>query len=93
VGGFLASFVMMFAIGVVLDLLDRLRIDAGVSSDIFAWDSFRIALIVPYLVVGTGVIFLLHARRRTRRKLDEDEGIQVAPLWVVLARAWRRKAD
>ena len=93
VGGFLASFVMMFAIGVALDLLDRMRIAGGLPSDIFAWDSFRIALLIPYLVVGTGVVFLLQARRRTRRKLDEDEGIQVAPLWVVLARAWRRKTD
>lgn len=93
VGGFLASFVMMFAIGVVLDLFDQLRIDEGLPSDIFAWDSFRIALLVPYVVVGIGVIFLLQARRRTRRQLGEDEGIQVAPLWVVLARAWRRKTD
>ncbi|MET3768151.1 sugar phosphate permease [Marisediminicola sp. UYEF4] len=93
VGGFLASFVMMFAIGVALDLLDRMRIAGGLPSDIFTWDSFRIALLIPYVVVGTGVVFLLHARRRTRRKLDEDEGIQVAPLWVALARAWRRKTD
>ncbi len=93
VGGFLASFVMMFAIGVALDLLDRMRIAGGLPSDIFAWDSFRIALLIPYVVVGTGVVFLLHARRRTRRKLDEDDGIQVAPLWVALARAWRRRTD
>lgn len=93
VGGFLASFVMMFLIGVALDLLDRMRIDGGLTSDIFAWESFRIALLIPYVVVGTGVAFLLRARRRTRRQLDEDEGIQVAPLWVVIVRAWRRKTD
>lgn len=92
VGGFFASFVMMFAIGAVLDLLDRLRIADGLASDIFAWESFRIALLVPYVVVGIGVLFLLRARRLTRIMLDEDEGIRVAPLWVVLARAWRRKS-
>jgi len=91
VGGFLASFVMMFLIGVVLDLLNQARIAAGASSNLFAWDSFRIALCVQYFVIGTGVVFLLRARRRTRRRLDEDEGIQVAPLWVVLVRVGRRR--
>ena len=91
VGGFLASFVMMYLIGVVLDVLNHLRISAGASSDLFAWDSFRIALCVQYLVVGAGVVFLLLARRRTRRRLHEDEGIQVAPLWVVLVRSRRKR--
>jgi sugar phosphate permease len=93
VGGFLASFVMMFLIGIILDLLNRARVDAGMGSDIFAWDSFRIAFAAQYVVVGFGVVMLLRARRLTRRQLDEDEGIRVAPLWVVLARAWRRRAD
>ena len=93
VGGFLASFVMMFLIGVVLDLLDRARIGDGLPSDIFAWDSFRVALLVQYVVIGFGVIMLVRSRKKTRRLLYEDEGIEVAPLWVVLARAWRRKSD
>jgi len=88
VGGFLATFVMMFLIGVVLDGL------AGGSRDperLYSFDSFRIAFLVQYLVVGTGVVFLLLARRRTRQKLHEEEGIQVAPLWVSLLRAWRKR--
>ena len=91
VGGFLASFVMMFLIGVVLDSLDHLRIAGGLASDVFTWDSFRIALLVPYVIVGIGLGFLVHARRLTRMKLHEDEGIEVAPIWVVLARVWRRR--
>jgi sugar phosphate permease len=90
VGGFLASFVMMYLIGLVLDVLNRLRIDSGAASDVFAWESFRVALTVQYAVVGAGVIFLLLARRSTRRRLHEDEGIRVAPLWVALSRALRR---
>jgi sugar phosphate permease len=90
VGGFLASFVMMYLIGLALDLLNRLRIDGGAASDLFSWDSFRIALTVQYLVIGTGVVFLLIARRRTRRRLHQDEGIQVAPLWVALGRSLSR---
>jgi MFS family permease len=91
VGGFLASFVMMYLIGVVLDLLDHARIAGGHPSDVFAWDSFRIALLVQYLVVGGGTIALIFARRRTRRRLHEDEGIRVAPLWVALVRSRRRR--
>jgi sugar phosphate permease len=91
VGGFLASFVMMYLIGLVLDVLNRLRIDGGAASDLFSWDSFRIALTVQYVVIGIGVAFLLVARRRTRSRLHSDEGIQVAPLWVALARWIRRR--
>jgi MFS family permease len=91
VGGFLASFVMMYLIGVVLDLLDHARVVGGHPSDVFAWDSFRIALLVQYLVVGGGTIALIFARRRTRRRLHEDEGIRVAPLWVALVRSRRRR--
>ncbi len=91
IGGFLASFVMMYAIGVVLDSLHQVGFAADQAGGVFNWQSFRIALCVQYIVVGAGLGFLLHARRRTRRRLHEDEGIQVAPLWVALVRARRRK--
>ncbi|MFC6355677.1 MFS transporter [Luethyella okanaganae] len=91
VGGFFASFVTMFLIGVILDIWDHVRIAAGQQSDLYAIDGFRIAFAVQYLVVGVGVVFLVHARRRTRRAMRRDEGIEVAPLWVALARAWRRR--
>lgn len=92
VGGFSATFVMMFAIGVVLDIADRARIAAGIPSEMFAWDSFRVAFLVQYLVIGIGVVFLLRARARTRRRLRAEEGILVAPLWVALGRAWKRRS-
>ncbi len=91
VGGFTASFVMMFLIGLLLDLQDGWRIAGGGASDLYALDSFRVAFCVQYLVVGIGVGFLLHARRRTRRQLSRDEGIEVAPIWVALARRWKRR--
>lgn len=90
VGGFLASFVMIFLIGVVLDLEDTTG--AGPSS-LYAFDHFRWAFAVQYVIVGAGVGFLIHARRRTRRRLKQDEGIDVAPLWVALIDAWRRRGD
>ena len=86
VGGFLASFVMMFLIGVVLDTLNR-----GGPATLYSLPGFRIAFLVQYLVVGIGVVFLIVARRQTRRRMHEQEGIEVAPLWVALMRAWRRR--
>jgi MFS family permease len=89
VGGFLASFVMMFLIGVVLDAVNS----SGNPATLYTLAGFRIAFLVQYLVVGTGVVFLIIARRQTRRRLHEQEGIQVAPLWVALMRAWRRRRE
>ena len=91
VGGFLASFVMMYLIGLVLDLQDAARIAGGQPSEIFAWDSFRVALCVQYLVIGTGIVMLVSARRRTRRRLHEIDGVQVGPLWIAFVRWWRHR--
>lgn len=91
VGGFLASFVMMFLIGVALDVENNLHIAAGQPSDLYALDSFRWAFAIQYVIIGIGVVFLVRARRRTRRRLAREEGIEVAPLWVALSEAWRRR--
>ncbi|AZZ48818.1 MFS transporter [Rathayibacter rathayi] len=87
VGGFLASFTMMFAIGLILDALAG----PGASSErTYSLEHFRLAWCVQYVVIGAGVAGLLLARRRTRRRLAEDEGITVAPLWVALNDRLRR---
>jgi hypothetical protein len=91
VGGFLASFVMMYLIGVALDVENNLHIAAGQPSDLYALDSFRWAFAIQYVIIGIGVVFLIRARRRTRRRLSQEEGIEVAPLWVALSEAWRRR--
>lgn len=90
VGGFFATFVMMFLIGVVLDVIDRANGGTGVPSELYDFDSFRVAFLVQYLVVGLGVGLLLHARHRTRRRMHDEEGIEVAPLWVAFVRSWRQ---
>ena len=91
VGGFLASFTMMFLVGIVLDLIDRAAGGSGIPQQLYSLESFRLAFLVQFPVVGAGVVFLLIARRRTRRRLHADEGIQVAPLWVALVRGWRKR--
>ncbi len=85
VGGFMASFVMIFLIGFILDV----QFDAGLTTTLYSMDAFRLAFAVQYLVIGAGVVFLLRARRHTRRRLQEDEGISVAPLWVALVGKWK----
>jgi hypothetical protein len=90
VGGFLASFVMMFVIGIVLDGYARTTGGSESAASLYSLAGFRVAFLVQYVVVGTGVVFLVIARRQTRRHLHQQEGIEVAPLWVALMRAWRR---
>ncbi len=86
VGGFLGGFVSMLLIGIALDVIDGARMAAGAVSALYSLDSFRIAFLVPFVVVGAGVVGLLHARRRTRRRMFEERGIEIAPLWVALFR-------
>ena len=87
VGGFLAAFVMMFLIGTLLDVVSE-----ATGRTVFAWENFRVALTVQYLVVGLGVVMLLVARRRTRRDMHAQDGIRVGPLWVALVARLRKKA-
>jgi MFS family permease len=91
VGGFLASFVMMYLIGVLLDLQNSIHMHAGSASDLYSLNAFRVAFLIQYVVIGAGTVMLLIARRRTRRRMAEDEGIEVAPLWVALSEAWARR--
>lgn len=91
VGGFLASFVMMYLIGVLIDVQDSWRVAGGGASDLYSLDSFKVAFSVQFLVIGLGMVFLLRERRRTREQMSRDEGIEVAPLWVSLVRAWKRR--
>jgi MFS family permease len=79
VGGFTASFVIMLLIGVLLDLQS-----SGDPAALYSLESFRIALLVQYPIVGFGVVMLVRARRRTRRLMLDEEGIEVGPLRVAL---------
>jgi MFS family permease len=86
VGGFLGGFVSVFFIGLVID---GVRASGGAEGELYSLDAFRLGFIVPIVVIVIGVIGLLVARRRTRRRMFELEGIQIAPLWVALFRSRR----
>jgi MFS family permease len=88
VGGFSASFVMIYVIGSLLDLAN-----SHFGQPLYSLASFRVAFLVVFLVLGVGAVGVLRARRRTRRRMLDEEGIRVAPLWVAFNDAWaRRKA-
>ena len=91
VGGFLATFIIMFLMGLVLDAANQVRMSQGLPDELFSWDGFRLAFLVQFFVVGGGIVAMVNARHRTRRLLHEEEGIQVAPLWVVLVREVKRR--
>ncbi len=86
-GGFVGGFIGMLAVGGILDLVDDIRVAAGEPSELYSLTGFRIAFLAVFAVIAVGSAFLLVLRGRTRRWLTEEQGIQIAPLWVALFRA------
>ncbi|HWS50637.1 MAG TPA: MFS transporter, partial [Microbacterium sp.] len=78
------ALTIMLLVGVVLDA-------AAGGGGLYTLDAFRVAFLVPFGVAGVGVVLLLHARGRTRRRMFVEEGIAVTPLRVALIEAWRRR--
>jgi sugar phosphate permease len=91
VGGFTATVVTVFLVGLVLDVSARWRAAIGAPTELYSLDGFRLAFLAQVPVIAFGVVMLVRARRRTRARLHSEEGITVAPLWVVLVRAWRHR--
>lgn len=87
VGGFTASFTMMFLIGALLDLQHGLT-----GAPLYSLGAFKAALSVQFLVVGIGVVCFLLTRRLARRDLLREQGIDAGPLWnAVRSRAAARR--
>jgi MFS family permease len=87
VGGFTASFTMMFLIGLILDVEQSLH-----GGPLYSLTAFRWAFSVQYIVVGIGVALLLLARRSTRRDMHEADGIVIVPVWTAIGASMRRRA-
>lgn len=88
VGGFTASFSMMFLIGLLLDLQHGIT-----GAPLYSLGAFKVALSVQYLVVGGGTVAFFLTRRLARRDLQR-EGVRVGPLWTaVRSRAGARRSE
>jgi MFS family permease len=82
VGGFVSALLVMFGIGLTLDAL----YSSGFSgANLYALDSFRIALSLQFLFLAGGSLAMLAVRRRVRDRLAE-QGTVVLPLRTALAR-------
>jgi MFS family permease len=76
VGGFVASLLVSFAIGVVLGAVS--------PTGGYTPEAFRVAWTVQYVVWGAGLVGVLLARRRARRKLEEAGVVipRLREVWV-----------
>ncbi|MHA7238983.1 MFS transporter [Arthrobacter sp. TMS1-12-1] len=89
IGGFVASLLTMFAIGVVLDVLLGNGFSQG---DLYALASFRLAMAVQLVVLAAGAAAVVISRRRVRRRMAE-QGVVVPPIRDALARERRRRRE
>lgn len=89
-GGFTVTVILILVVGLILDA----QSPGAATVQLYAWQNWRLALAAQAPIVGVVMVLMLVARRRTRRRLQEDEGIAVGPLWVaILRRHRRRRAD
>ena len=87
IGGFIASLVSMYLIGVVLDILNASGFSGG---NLYALDSFRLALAVQFAVMAAGAAGILRTRALVRARMADD-GLHLPPLRAAIARERRRK--
>ncbi len=87
VGGFIASLVAIYLIGLVLDVLHGV----GYSAELYDLAPFRIALSVQFLLLAGGSAAILVTRRKVRRQMAA-QGVVVPPLLAALAEQRRLNA-
>ncbi len=87
VGGFCAALLTMYIVGLTLDLLNNSGFSHG---QLYALDSFRIALSIQLLMIAIGATGVLLSRREVRRRMAL-EGVHVPPLRQAMADNRRRR--
>ena len=85
VGGFVASLLTIFVVGVVLDLMTS----GGPAS--YSLGAFRLALSVQYAFWLFGLMMVLRTRKVLRDRLAE-QGLALDPLHRAVARKWAAAA-
>jgi MFS family permease len=88
VGGFVASLLTIFAIGVVLDATSGGGHGSGGAYDLRA---FKLAWSVQYVVWAFGVVGILRTRRLVRARMARS-GVVVPPMREAIARRRRNRA-
>jgi MFS transporter len=83
-GGFVASLLTIFAVGVILDL----RSPTGA----YGLSDFKVAFCFQYLLWGFGFVSLWRSRRLTRAGMRAEDGIVIDPLPSAIARHWRARS-
>ncbi|MEY4263287.1 MAG: hypothetical protein RLY88_995 [Actinomycetota bacterium] len=83
VGGFSATFTMMFFAGLILDAYKSYQASVGNTVSLYSLDGFRWAMSVEFLALLIGVTFFSIERRKTRKKKADEEGIILKPLHVL----------
>ncbi len=70
VGGFTSSFIMLFLVGLVLDLVHGANVASGGVSELYSFDSFRVAFATMQVVplCGLGMLWLTYRHTRLRTK-------------------------
>jgi MFS family permease len=87
IGGFVASLVTIFAIGVVLD-----SASGGGSRDSYSLGAFKLAWSVQYVVWAIGVAGILRTRALVRARMAES-GVVVPPIREAIARERRARRN
>jgi MFS family permease len=91
IGGFTATFSMMFLAGVILDVVKASTFSSTGEADLYSLVGFKWAMSVQFLALVLGTSMFLVERRKARNKLFLDEGITLRPLRVVLGERISRK--
>ena len=64
-GGFVATFITMFLVGLALDLIQRYGLSGGAS--LYSLASFKLAFPIQLVVMAVGITMFFHERRLTMR--------------------------
>lgn len=91
IGGFLASFLMIFFAGVILDAVKAISTYNGIQVELYSSLGFKWAMSVQFFVLALGTTMFLIERKKARAKLFLDEGIYLRPLRLVLTERIARK--
>lgn len=84
VGGFTSSFIMLFLVGLMLDVVHSLGSGADASAGLYAFDSFRVAFAVMQIIplVGLGMLWVSYRQTKRRSAMTRAHRNNSAPAAV-----------